>query len=69
MPCPECGASLERDLAGQHVCDAERRLNFALFQLRHEIAAFDAQLADWLASARGRFAIWLAERDRGGLTT
>jgi hypothetical protein len=64
MPCPECGASLGRVEAGAHVCEGERLLDFRLFQLREEIAAFDAQLATWLASARGRFAAWLAERDR-----
>ena len=69
LPCPDCGASLARDAGGEHVCDEERRLNYALFQLREEIAAFDEQLSAWLSSARGRFAIWLAERDRGGLTT
>jgi hypothetical protein len=64
MPCPECGASVQRAEAGAHVCEGERLLDFRLFQLREEIAAFDAQLATWLASARGRFAAWLAERDR-----
>jgi hypothetical protein len=71
MPCGECGASLARTAADGHVCDEKRRLDFRLFQLRSEIAAFDAQLAAWLASARGQFAAWLAERDRlgrGGLT-
>jgi hypothetical protein len=48
-------------------CDAERLLDFRLFQLREEIAAFDAQLAAWIASARGRFAAWVAERDRRAL--
>ena len=65
-PCPECGASLERTDLDQHVCDETRRLDFRLFQLRGEIAAFDVQLADWIATARGRFATWLAERDRLG---
>jgi hypothetical protein len=46
------------------VCDVERVLDFRLFQLRDEIAAFDAQLAEWLRTARGRFAAWIAERDR-----
>jgi hypothetical protein len=64
MPCPECGTSVERASAGAHVCDSERVLDFRLFQLREEIAAFDAQLAGWLASSRGRFAAWIAERDR-----
>jgi hypothetical protein len=64
MPCPECGASVERAEVGAHVCELERLLDFRLFQLREEIAAFDTQLATWLASARGRFAAWLAEHDR-----
>jgi hypothetical protein len=64
MPCAECGASVERAADGAHVCDQERLLDFRLFQLRDEIGAFDAQLGAWLASARGRFAAWMAERDR-----
>jgi len=64
MPCPECGVSMERIEIDLHECDAERLLDFRLFQLREEIAAFDGQLTAWLASARGRFAAWLAERDR-----
>jgi hypothetical protein len=64
MPCPQCGASVDRADTGTHVCDAERLLDFRLFQLREEMAAFDAQLARWLESARGRFAAWIAERDR-----
>lgn len=67
MPCAECGASVERAQTDAHVCDGERLLDFHLFQLRDEIVAFDAQLAAWLASARGRFAAWLAERDRRAL--
>jgi hypothetical protein len=67
MPCPECGASVERVEAGAHECEGERLLDLRLFQLREEIAAFDAQFAAWLASARGRFAAWVAERDRRAL--
>jgi hypothetical protein len=64
MPCTECGTSLDRATSAPHVCDGERVLDFRLFQLRDEIAAFDAQLAEWLRTARGRFAAWIAERDR-----
>jgi hypothetical protein len=64
MPCPECGVSLQRHGGAEHVCDEQRLLEFRLFQLRDEIASFDAQLSEWLASARGRFATWIAERDR-----
>jgi hypothetical protein len=63
-PCPECGASVARDALGAHSCDAERLLDFRLFQLRDEIEAFDDQLSAWLRTAAGRFATWLAERDR-----
>lgn len=64
MPCAACGASVERGVSGAHVCDEERLLDFRVFQLHEEIVAFDAQLSAWLASAPGRFAAWLAERDR-----
>jgi hypothetical protein len=64
MPCAECGSSVDRTAADPHLCDPERALDFRFFQLRDEIAAFDAQLVEWLASARGRFAAWIAERDR-----
>jgi hypothetical protein len=64
MPCAECGASVDRAASDRHVCDTERLFDFRLFELREEIAAFDAQLAAWLASARGRFAAWIVERDR-----
>ncbi len=64
MPCTTCGTSLDRTESGPHVCDWERVLDFRLFQARDEIAAFDVQLAAWLASTRGRFAAWIAERDR-----
>jgi hypothetical protein len=64
MPCTECGTSLDGTASAPHVCDRERVLDFRLFQLRDEITAFDAQLAEWLRSARGRFAAWIAERDR-----
>lgn len=64
MPCAECGASvpeLERD---DHSCDPVRLLEFRLFQLRDEVESFDESLSDYLASPHGRFAEWLAERER-----
>jgi hypothetical protein len=64
LPCTECGASVDLALSERHTCDEERRLDYAIFMLRYEIAAFDAQLSEWLESAHGRFATWLAERTR-----
>lgn len=63
MPCTECGASVSV-AADDHVCDPERKLDYVMFQLREEIASFDAALCEYLGSAKGRFAQWVAERDR-----
>lgn len=64
MPCTECGVSCERDALERHECELERVLDFRLFQLRDEIAAFDQQLRTYLASALGQFEIWYAARER-----
>jgi len=64
MPCPDCGASLDRSERDAHVCEEERRLEYVMFQLRDEIAAFEAELAAYLASPRGRFDLFCAERER-----
>jgi hypothetical protein len=70
MPCPDCGESIDRRESADHVCDEERRLDYQLFQLREEVAALEVELSGWLASARGRFEAFYAERERrlrGGL--
>ena len=64
MPCPDCGVSVERSLPEEHECDPERRLDHALFHLRGEIAGLEASVAAYLDSARGRFEVWYAERER-----
>jgi hypothetical protein len=64
MPCTECGASVSVAAHDAHVCDPERKLDYLMFQLREEVASFDEILREYLGSARGRFAQWVAERDR-----
>jgi hypothetical protein len=64
MPCTDCGASISMAARDEHVCDPERKLDFLMFQLREEIASFDEILREYLGSTRGRFAQWIAERDR-----
>jgi hypothetical protein len=64
LPCPECGASVPISGKSEHVCDPERLLDFRLFQLRLETAAFEGQLREFLESPRGRFEQWCAERER-----
>ncbi len=56
--CPRCGAALHRKERPSHVCDEARQL------VRAEVEAFDAELGEWLATPHGRFAAWLAERER-----
>lgn len=66
MPCSECGASVARDEADEHVCDSERLLDYRLFQLRGEIEGFDGEVAAYLETQLGRFEAWYAERHRHG---
>ncbi len=64
MPCPECGASVDREQQDEHVCEDERRLDYKIFQLRSELEQLDDELEAYLASPRGRFEAWYAERER-----
>lgn len=64
MPCPECGASIARDQSELHVCDGERRLDYAVLQLRGELEQFDLQFTAFLRTPQGRFEAWYAAQRR-----
>ena len=64
MPCADCGASVKRGELSEHECDALRKLDHQLLQLRPEIAHFDDALTAYLDSPAGRFNVWYAERRR-----
>jgi hypothetical protein len=64
MPCDECGASLDRDERDEHTCDLDRRLEYQLFQQHAAIENFENELSAYLATPRGRFAVWYAEHTR-----
>jgi hypothetical protein len=64
MPCTECGSSVAAGERDEHVCDPERLLDYRMFQLREEVADLEVGLRGFLDSAHGRFAQWLAERER-----
>lgn len=64
MPCEECGESVARADREQHTCSPGRKLDYELFQLRSELAEFDAQLSAYLASPQGRFDVFYAKRRR-----
>jgi len=64
MPCTECGTSVAIAERDEHVCDRERLLDYWMFQLCGEVNAFEDELQGYLETPHGRFAQWLAERDR-----
>jgi hypothetical protein len=64
MPCSDCGESVARAQADEHVCDRERWLDYQLFIRRAELERFDTDLSDYLDSPEGRFQAWDAERRR-----
>ena len=64
MPCTQCGTSVAAAELDVHVCDPERLLDYRMFQLREEVAGFEAGFRRYFDSAQGRFAQWLAERER-----
>lgn len=64
MPCPECGASVERAKVDHHVCDPERQVDFNVVQLHPELERFEDELGEYLQSPRGRFELWYAARGR-----
>ena len=64
MPCEDCGASVPVLEGEEHACSEQRRLEYRLFQLRAELAAFDELFAAYLESPHGQFELWCAERDR-----
>jgi hypothetical protein len=64
LPCPDCGAAVDRAAAEHHVCEPERRLDFRLFRVRVELEHFEQELAEYLATPAGRFAAYYAERER-----
>ncbi len=63
MPCPDCGASVERTEAETHRCEPERLVEFQMFGLRDDVARLEERVREHLDSTRGRFEVWLAARD------
>jgi hypothetical protein len=63
-PCPECGASVAVIEMDSHSCDPERRADYQLAQQLDDLERIEGELGVYLASARGRFELWYAERRR-----
>jgi hypothetical protein len=61
MPCPECGASVDRT-GPVHECSPERRADYQVFGLRHEVAQLEIGLRRYLRTTSGVFESWVAAR-------
>ena len=66
VPCGECGEAIERGASSSHRCDPQRRVEFQLGAMQHEIDDFESDLAEFLRSKEGRFESWLAAREVHG---
>ena len=62
MPCPECGASVDRTSGQGHTCSRGLWAEYQMFGLRAEIAQLEAGFARYLHTTAGRFETWLAAR-------
>jgi hypothetical protein len=64
MPCPDCGASVDQQADEDHECDPEQKLDYEMFQLREEVAAFEKGLWGYLLSSQGEFEVFYAKWQR-----
>jgi hypothetical protein len=48
----------------EHVCDEAQRTSYELLHIRTETDRFDTELTSWLASPRGRFAVYAGAQRR-----
>lgn len=62
--CSGCGAELPAALLRMHVCDWWLWLDHQVELRRDELDRFERELGAYLASTRGRFDLWYAERAR-----
>lgn len=66
LPCPDCGASVDRAGDSRHECSPERLADYQLFGLRDEVAELETRVRDYLRTSAGRFDAWLAARQVRG---
>jgi len=62
MPCPECGASLDRSIELRHECSSERRADYQMVGLHERITRLQDDVEGYLDTPAGRFEVWLAAR-------
>lgn len=63
LPCPECGASVDRSETRGHSCEPERRAAFQMFAMREEVGRLEELIREHLDTPLGRLEVWAAARD------
>lgn len=64
LPCRECGLLLSSEQRPCHVCDPEDSVAYQVTKVRVQLTAFESEVARFLETSAGKFAVYLAERQR-----
>lgn len=64
LPCNECGALLSSEQRSRHVCSPEDSAIHLVTKARVQLTVLEDELARFLATSEGKFALFLAERQR-----
>ncbi len=68
LPCRECGALLSSEQRSRHVCSPQDSVVHQVTKARVQLAVFENEIAEFLETPEGKFALFLAERQRRGGT-
>jgi hypothetical protein len=69
LPCRECGVSLSSEQRSRHVCRPEDSVIHQVTRARVQLAVFENEVADFLETPEGKFALFLAGRQRSDTVT
>ena len=64
LPCSECGALLSSEQRSRHVCSPEDSALHLVTKARVQLTVLEDELARFLETAEGKFALFLAKRQR-----
>jgi RNA polymerase subunit RPABC4/transcription elongation factor Spt4 len=64
LPCRECGLLLSSEQRPCHVCNPEDSVAHQVTKVRVQLTAFESEVARFLETSAGKFAVFLAERQR-----
>jgi hypothetical protein len=62
LPCRECGLLLSSEQRSSHACSPEDSVVHQVTKARVQLTVFENELAQFLETSAGKFALFLAER-------